>query len=70
VAVCEVTDPGHITGPLLLGREHPTLDRPGGRGLWLVNQLCDLVQIRTSPAGTTVRLHMWPTSDPGQSPAG
>ena len=28
------------------------------RGLWLANQLCDLVQIRTLPAGTVVRLHM------------
>jgi anti-sigma regulatory factor (Ser/Thr protein kinase) len=30
----------------------------GGRGLWLANQLCDLVQIRCSPAGATVRLRM------------
>ena len=29
-----------------------------GRGLWLANQLCNLVQIRSSPEGTTVRLHM------------
>jgi anti-sigma regulatory factor (Ser/Thr protein kinase) len=62
VAVCEVSDTGRLTGPPLLGRELPTLDRPGGRGLWLVNQLCDLVQVRTSSAGTTVRLHMWPTA--------
>ena len=30
----------------------------GGRGLWIVNQLCDLVQVRSSPAGTVIRLHM------------
>lgn len=60
VVVCEVSDTGRFTGSPLLGREHPTLDQPNGRGLWLVNQLCDLVQVRTSPAGTTVRLHMWP----------
>jgi hypothetical protein len=30
----------------------------GGRGLWVVQQVCDLVQIRTSPAGTAIRLHM------------
>ena len=30
----------------------------GGKGLWLVNQLCDLVQARTSHAGTVARLHM------------
>jgi anti-sigma regulatory factor (Ser/Thr protein kinase) len=30
----------------------------GGYGLWLANQVCDLVQVRSSPAGTTVRLHV------------
>ena len=29
----------------------------GGRGVWLANQLCDLVQIRSGAAGTVVRLH-------------
>jgi hypothetical protein len=29
-----------------------------GRGLWVVNQVCDLVQIRSSNAGNVVRLHM------------
>ena len=29
------------------------------RGLWLVNNLCDLAQIRSSPrTGTAVRVHM------------
>lgn len=60
--VCEVTDSGTFDGPPLLGRHHPTVNRPGGRGLWLANQLCDLVQIRAGSAGTTVRLHMWPTA--------
>ena len=31
----------------------------GGRGLWLAHQLADLVQIRRSPAGMTVRVHAW-----------
>ncbi|MEA2473452.1 MAG: hypothetical protein QOE06_1367, partial [Thermoleophilaceae bacterium] len=30
----------------------------GGRGLWLVNQLCDLVQLRSLRDGCAVRLHM------------
>jgi hypothetical protein len=30
----------------------------GGNGLWVVNQVCDLVQARTGRAGTTTRLHM------------
>jgi anti-sigma regulatory factor (Ser/Thr protein kinase) len=56
--VCEVRDQGRIDDPLV-GRERPALDRDGGRGLWLVNQLCDLVQLRSFPTGAVVRLHMW-----------
>ena len=56
--ICQVHDNGHITDPLV-GRLRPD---PGaetrGRGLWLVHQLCDLVQTRTGPAGTTTRVHM------------
>ena len=56
--VCEVTDPGHITDPLV-GRRTPSPATQGGRGLWLANQLCDLIQVRSTPAGTTIRLHSW-----------
>ena len=55
--VCEVRDRGHISDPLA-GRLPPPLDQHGGRGLWLVNHLCDLVQTRSSRAGTIVRVHM------------
>jgi anti-sigma regulatory factor (Ser/Thr protein kinase) len=55
--VCEVADGGHVSDPLV-GRRRPTNRQLEGRGLWLVNQLCDLVQIRTSPRGTVVRAHM------------
>jgi anti-sigma regulatory factor (Ser/Thr protein kinase) len=58
--VCEVHDAGQFNGHPLLGRQIPTLDQLGGRGLWLANQLCDLVQIRSTEAGTTVRLHIKP----------
>lgn len=54
---CEVRDRGWIRDPLA-GRVAPDPDRVNGRGLWLVNQLCDFVQVRSSPAGTTVRLHV------------
>ncbi|HEY8759385.1 MAG TPA: sensor histidine kinase [Candidatus Dormibacteraeota bacterium] len=53
---CEVRDRGYIAHPLV-GREKP-LDTDSGRGLWLVNQLCDLVQVRTNGSGTVVRLLM------------
>ena len=46
--VCEVRDAGCISDPLA-GRHIPTIEQLGGRGLWMVNQLCDLVQIRTPP---------------------
>jgi anti-sigma regulatory factor (Ser/Thr protein kinase) len=53
----EVADEGHIADPLA-GRELPGPDEIGGRGLYLVNQLCDLVQLRSSPDGSVVRIHM------------
>jgi anti-sigma regulatory factor (Ser/Thr protein kinase) len=54
--ICQVTDRGQITDPL--ARHRPRSESLGGKGLWLVNQLCDLVQARTSKAGTVARLHM------------
>jgi anti-sigma regulatory factor (Ser/Thr protein kinase) len=54
--LCEVRDDGILDRPLA-GRVRPRVDQPGGRGLWLVNQLCDLVQVRTLSAGTVVRVH-------------
>ena len=54
--VCEVRDEGRIEDPLA-GRRRPASDSEGGRGLWLANQLCELVQVRTLPAGSIVRLH-------------
>jgi anti-sigma regulatory factor (Ser/Thr protein kinase) len=56
--VCEFTDRGRITDPLA-GRRVPPLADEGGRGLWLANQLCDLVQIRSGDSGTVVRLLTW-----------
>jgi anti-sigma regulatory factor (Ser/Thr protein kinase) len=55
--ICEVSDGGAIVEPLA-GREHPPDGTFGGHGLWLCNQLCDLVQIRSFADGGVVRLHM------------
>jgi anti-sigma regulatory factor (Ser/Thr protein kinase) len=55
--ICDVRDRGYMEDPLV-GRIPPPLDQHGGRGLWLVNHLCDLVQIRSTPKGTIVRVHM------------
>jgi anti-sigma regulatory factor (Ser/Thr protein kinase) len=53
----EVEDRGRIEDPLA-GRVRPDVSQEGGRGLWLANELCDLVQIRSGERGTTVRLHV------------
>jgi anti-sigma regulatory factor (Ser/Thr protein kinase) len=55
--VCQVQDTGHITDPLA-GRCRPAADAGGGHGLWVVHQLCDLVELRSGPGGTAIRLHM------------
>lgn len=54
--ICDVEDHGQIDD-LLVGRVLPPLDGLGGRGVWLANQLCDLVQIRSGGCFTQVRLH-------------
>jgi anti-sigma regulatory factor (Ser/Thr protein kinase) len=54
--LCEVRDRGRLTDPLA-GRHRPDDRQIGGRGLWLVNQVCDLLQLRSSPSGTTARAH-------------
>jgi anti-sigma regulatory factor (Ser/Thr protein kinase) len=53
--ICQVSDSGHITDPLAGSRVNVA---GGHMGLWVVQQICDLAQIQTSPHGTTIRLHM------------
>jgi anti-sigma regulatory factor (Ser/Thr protein kinase) len=56
--ICQVHDPGEITDPLAGKlRPDPAADG-GGRGLWVVHQLCDLVEIGTGSAHPTIRVHM------------
>jgi anti-sigma regulatory factor (Ser/Thr protein kinase) len=54
--VCQITDPGIIKDPLA-GRHRPGAPT-SGQGLWVVNQVCDLVELRSGPGGTTVRMHI------------
>jgi anti-sigma regulatory factor (Ser/Thr protein kinase) len=56
VLLCEVKDAGHIRNPML-GRVEPDGLAATSRGLWIANQFCDLVQIRSSEAGSVVRMH-------------
>jgi anti-sigma regulatory factor (Ser/Thr protein kinase) len=55
--ICEVTDGGRIDDPLA-GRQMPGSAQIGGYGLWLANQVCDLVQVRSGSGGSTVRVFM------------
>jgi anti-sigma regulatory factor (Ser/Thr protein kinase) len=55
--VCDITDGGRIEDPLI-GRRRPDPHQPGGFGVWIANQVCDLVQVRSSPAGSAIRLHL------------
>jgi hypothetical protein len=54
--VCELRAPYVLRDPLA-GR-HPPSAHPEVRGLWLANQVCDLVELRSFPTGTVARLHM------------
>jgi anti-sigma regulatory factor (Ser/Thr protein kinase) len=55
--ICEITDGGQLTDPLV-GRRRPPLSAARGRGVWMVHQICDLVQIRSTDGRTTVRMAM------------
>lgn len=55
--VCEIRDHGRISNPLV-DRQRPRRDQKGGWGLWIANQVCDLVQIRSLPEGVVARLHV------------
>jgi anti-sigma regulatory factor (Ser/Thr protein kinase) len=67
--ICEIADRGTLDEPLA-GRRRPQPDWARGRGVWLMNQLCDLVELRPTERGTVVRLHVSLNggSDPGSRP--
>ena len=65
--VCELRDAGVITDPLV-GQRRPSPRQLGGRGLWFVHQLCDLVQLRSAP-GLGTRIRLWVDLADASSPA-
>ena len=56
--VVDVTDGGHWRPEDLAGFLPPNLRERTGFGLWGVRMLCPLVQLRTGPAGTKIRLRV------------
>jgi anti-sigma regulatory factor (Ser/Thr protein kinase) len=55
--ICQVSDSGQIADPLA-GRRRPAAESFRHGGLWVVNQICDLVELRSGPDGTVVRMHV------------
>jgi anti-sigma regulatory factor (Ser/Thr protein kinase) len=55
--VCEIRDGGYIADAFA-GRRPPNDASDHGRGLWMANELCDLVQLRSTERGTTIRVHI------------
>ncbi|NKY16119.1 sensor histidine kinase [Streptomyces somaliensis] len=56
--VAEISDRGRLNDPLT-GRRRPDPRAPtGGRGVWIMHQLCDLVEIRATAGELVLRLHM------------
>jgi anti-sigma regulatory factor (Ser/Thr protein kinase) len=53
--VAEICDQGVITDPLA-GLRKPAPDAPDGRGLWIIHQICDRVDLDSGPSGTTLRM--------------
>lgn len=52
----QVDDDGCGLWDPLAGYRCPALDAPGGRGLWIIRQLADTVEVLPNPAGTSVRV--------------
>jgi anti-sigma regulatory factor (Ser/Thr protein kinase) len=53
--VCEVRDSGFIEDQLI-GLRRPKLTEERGRGIWFAHQVSDLIQLRSTTSGTTVRI--------------
>jgi anti-sigma regulatory factor (Ser/Thr protein kinase) len=62
--ICQVHDGGQLSDPDP-GRARPEPDAlGGGRGLWVVRQICDRVDIWVGADGTTIRTYMSRPSAP------
>jgi anti-sigma regulatory factor (Ser/Thr protein kinase) len=56
--VCQVSDRAERSD-LLAGSRRPTTGQQEERGLWLANQVSDLVQVRCTEQGSTTRVFAW-----------
>ena len=56
--VLQVDDDGTGLGDLLAGYRRPPTSAEGGRGLWIIRQLADAVEVASSPGRTSLRAHV------------
>jgi hypothetical protein len=72
--ICDITDPGVITDPMIGRTTTNSTGTARDRAVRLANELCDLVQTRSTPDGTSTRIHTRrrtpTTSASGRAPAG
>ncbi|MFJ2742383.1 anti-sigma factor RsbA family regulatory protein [Streptomyces sp. NPDC087440] len=57
-AIAEISDRGRFTDPLTGRRRPDPFAANGGRGVWIMHQLCDLLEIRATERGLVLRLHL------------
>lgn len=56
--IAEISDLGLLADPLTGRRRPDPFAANGGRGVWIMHQLCDLVEIRATVQGLVLRLHL------------
>ncbi|WP_406471400.1 sensor histidine kinase [Streptomyces hirsutus] len=56
--VCDVASTGRNKTDWYLGHLPPDPQQQRGHGMWVVRQLCDLLEVHTGQDSTTVRLHV------------
>lgn len=56
--VAEVSSRSGVDDPLAGRCVRPEPEALSGRGLWLINEICDLVELRAGERGMTLRMHM------------
>jgi anti-sigma regulatory factor (Ser/Thr protein kinase) len=55
--IAVITDQGPGL-PTQAAPTRPDVEAAGGRGLWLIQQVCDRVEVQSGRTGTRVRLEM------------
>jgi anti-sigma regulatory factor (Ser/Thr protein kinase) len=55
--LCEVVDRGVIVDPMV-GRRRPSPEQLNGRGLWIVAQIADALDVHSDEDGSTVRFRI------------